>query len=159
MMAFCLLWYFILKKGFAKLHKKKDKLKFVYPFIFINECCHLFFLTAFIFSFCWSFRGFFCFSLDNRCSYCSVIRLFRTTSTGCFLFRLLVGIVDFVEIHQFYHCHFSVVTCTVRHFDDTCITPWTIANFWSYISEQFCNRFFLSQTGEHYTPIVGCIFF
>ncbi len=52
-----------------------------------------------------------------------------------FLRFTLTLTVDFVEINQFNHCRFSMITGSLSQFDDTGITTGTSGNFFSYCSK------------------------
>src|SRR5690606_52068 len=117
-------------------------------------------LRLFTFRFCFhcsSFRFRGCSSWHS--SYCFFFRRSRSSaSSGCF-FLLFIRIVDFVEIHKFYHCHISSIACSESGFDDSCISTVSFCNLRSYSSEKFSNRFFTLQVREYCSSIVCCIFF
>src|SRR5690606_3511032 len=100
--------------------------------------------SLWLFNFCFSFH---CSSFRFRgcsswhSSYCFFFRRSRSSVSSCCFFLLFIRIVDFVEIHQFYHCHISSIAWSESGFDDSCISTVCLCRLRSYSSEKVSNRF------------------
>ena len=98
------------------------------------------------------------FQLDSSCSFCFLSYHQRV---GFFLpasFASPFLSIDFIEIHQFNHGCFCIITRSCAQFDDPGITTRTACYFFSNSSKQFSDRFFILQIAEYHPALMCCIF-
>src|SRR5690606_35009160 len=124
-------------------------LNLVFLFFFCFFCSRSFFYSFLSSRSCF-FSLYFFYSGFSGCFCCS--SLFLTTTTACSFFLWFASsVVHFVVVYQFDECHFSIITKTVFHFDNTCVTSWTCSHFLRHFTEQDSYRFFVFQIRENST--------
>ena len=65
-----------------------------------------------------------------------------STSSGG-LFLGLTGVVELVEVNQFYHGHIGIIAQPISQFDDTGVTSRSVGHFLGNFAEQFGDRIFV----------------